>query len=94
MLFHLAGAPHEQHDLAKERPDLCAVAVHRGLDWHDKMMASQSEGYCRDPSVGGPDAGRPGSCSRLPEKYCRRLEASDRGWAVSPLKERHPEEFR
>ncbi|MGE4563400.1 MAG: sulfatase [Victivallaceae bacterium] len=93
MLFNLAEDPHEQRDLAPERPELCAEAVHRYLEWHDAMMATQPDGYFHDPlwevlTQGGPCH----SHGKLAD-YCRRLEATGRGWAVPPLKARHPEEF-
>ncbi len=93
MLFNLADDPHEQHDLAPERPDLCAEAVHRYLDWHDRMMATQPEGYCHDPLWEVLTRGGPCHAHGYLKNYCRRLEETGRGWAVPLLKERHPEEF-
>lgn len=95
MLFDLAADPHEQHDLTRERPDVCAEATRLYLAWHDEMMATQPEGYYHDPlwevlrRTGGPFHSR----GHL-EQYCRRLEQSGRSWAIPLLKERHPEEFR
>jgi len=91
MLFNVRLDPHEQHNLAPQRPDLCAQAVHRYLDWHDTMMASMRE--ATDPlwtvlREGGPFHSR----GFLPD-YCRRLEETGRDWAVPELKKRHPREF-
>lgn len=47
MLFHLRDDPYEQHNLAKERPDICREAVYLLNDWHDDMMATMP--YDVDP---------------------------------------------
>ncbi len=95
MLFNLAEDPHEQHNLADERPEICAEGARRYLAWLDEMMFSQPEGYFHDPlwevllRTGGPFHAR----GHL-KKYCERLEETGRDWAVPLLKARHPEEFR
>jgi hypothetical protein len=91
MLFDLEADPHEQHDLAAARPDVCHEAAHRYLDWHDRMMATANG--APDPlrtvlEEGGPFHAR----GRLRE-YCERLEKTERGWAVEELRRRHPAEF-
>ena len=93
MLFDLATDPHEQHDLAAERPDLCREAAHRLLEWHQDAMTKSSSNI--DPlwtvmREGGPMHARP-----LPsmEVYCARLEATGRAWAIPELRRRHPEHF-
>jgi arylsulfatase A-like enzyme len=91
MLFNLRDDPHEQRNLAASRSDICREAVHRYLDWHDRMMETMPEDA--DPlwsvmKEGGPFHSR----GHLP-KYCERLEATGRGWAVEELKRRHPGEF-
>ena len=93
MLFNLAEDPHEQYDLASERPELCQYAASRLLTWHDNMMATQLDGCEVDPlwtvmRQGGPCAAR----GRL-KRYCERLEETDRSWAVPKLKLQHPREF-
>lgn len=40
MLFNLKEDPHQQYDLKKEYPELCAVGAKILLDWQDDMMAS------------------------------------------------------
>jgi len=94
MLFNLAEDPHEQHDLAAERPDVCAEAARRYLAWHDEMMFTQPEGFYHDPLWEVIHRGGPCHAHHHLKRYCERLEATGRGWAVSLLKERHPEEFR
>jgi len=91
LLFHVIDDPHEQHDLASERPDICREAVYRLSEWHDDMMASASSDA--DPlwtvmREGGPFHAR--GC--LPG-YCEYLEKTGRGWAVPELKRRHPGEW-
>jgi arylsulfatase A-like enzyme len=91
MLFDLEKAPYEQHDLAKERGDICAQGARTLELWHAQMMRSMP--CAEDPlwtvmREGGPMHAR----GQLAE-YCRRLEATERGWAVPELKKRHPQEF-
>jgi choline-sulfatase len=91
MLFNLEQDPHEQHDLAPERPDLCREAVYLLNQWHDEMMHTMPDAV--DPlwtviREGGPTHAR----GFLPA-YCERLEKTDRAWAVPELKRRHPGEF-
>jgi arylsulfatase A-like enzyme len=88
MLFNVDDDPYEQHNLADARPDICAAAAHRLLDWHDGMMATQQDAV--DPlwtvmREGGPEHTR----GALPG-YARYLEATDRAWAVPELRRRHP----
>ena len=93
MLFNVKEDPHEQHNLAIERPDLCREGKARYLDWLDEMMATQPDGYFWDPmweiiSEGGPYHAR----GHL-KQYLRRLEDTGRAWAVPELKRRHPGEL-
>ena len=58
MLFDLEEDPHEQHNLAEERPDLCARGARLILDWNDEMMKTSA--YDADPMwtvmrEGGPE---------------------------------------
>ena len=92
MLFDIANDPHEQNNLAGEHPDVCRQAVYYLNQWHDDMMKTMDSPI--DPlwtvmGEGGPTHAK----GRLPE-YCRRLEATGRGWAVPELKRRHPGEFK
>jgi arylsulfatase A-like enzyme len=92
MLFNVKEDFHEQHNLAEERPDLCGHGARLLLDWETRMMKSSKS--ATDPlwtvfQEGGPLHAR----GHLP-KYCERLEATGRGWAVEELKKRHPYEFK
>jgi arylsulfatase A-like enzyme len=92
MLFDLSADPHEQRDLAAERPDICREAAYRYLNWHDAMMATQPEGYYHDPLWEELANGGPCHAHNHLAKYCQRLEESGREWAIPLLRERHPEE--
>ena len=91
MLFNLETDPHEQHDLAASRPEICREGAARLLDWHDGMMASSSTNV--DPlwtvmREGGPYHAK----GKLPA-YLERLKATGREWAVAELQKRHPGAF-
>jgi arylsulfatase A-like enzyme len=94
MLFDIQSDPHEQDNLAEPQPDVCKQGAEHLQQWHDEMMKTQLDGYDRDPmqtvlAEGGPFHAR----GRL-EEYCKRLEATERGWAINELRRRHPGEFR
>jgi len=97
MLFNLKNDPHEQHDLAPSRPDLCREGLMRLSEWHDaRMMDLASLGYATDPlwtviEEGGPFHANDQSLART--GYCERLEATGRGWAVEEYRKRHPRAF-
>jgi len=92
-LYNIKEDPHEQDDVAAKRPDLCALAAHKLMAWHDDMMATQPKGYTADPmrvvmAEGGPFHAR----GALPA-YARRLEATGRAEVAARLRARHPEAF-
>ncbi len=91
LLFDLTADPHEQHNLADERPDVCGIAARRLEDWHTEQMKRSPSDV--DPlwtvlKEGGPFHAR----GRL-KRYCEYLEETGRGWACEELKRRHPYEF-
>jgi len=91
MLYNIATDPHETTDEASARSGVCAEAARIYNRWHGEMMATAER--TEDPlweviAEGGPLHAK-GSLKR----YCERLEATDRGWAVPELKARHPREF-
>ena len=91
MLFDVEQDPHEQRDLAGERPELCREAVYYLSDWHDRMMKSMD--YDIDPLWTVMKEGGPAHARGMLRRYCERLEATGRGAAVPELKRRHPREF-
>ncbi len=92
MLFNTKSDPHEERDEASENPAVCEEAKCLLSDWLDKMMSENPTAV--DPlwtvmSEGGPFHAR-GELQR----YLKRLEATDRAWAVPELKRRHPQELK
>jgi arylsulfatase A-like enzyme len=94
MLFNLEEDPHEQHDLAGERPDLCAEGARRLMGWQDDMMASMPFGYDADPLWTTMREGGPFHARGVLAAYCTRLEETGRGESVPELKKKFPEEFK
>jgi len=91
MLFNIKDDPHEQNNLAEERPDLCREAAHRYLAWHDEMMRTSPSDA--DPLWTVVREGGPTHSQGDLQAYCERLEETGRGWAVEEIKRRHPEQF-
>jgi arylsulfatase A-like enzyme len=91
MLFNIKDDPHEQHDLAAEQPEVCADLAGVLKSWHDEMMATSISGV--DPMETVLAEGGPYHANGHLKRYCKRLEATSRGWAVPELKKRHPHEF-
>ncbi len=91
MLFDIKQDPHEQHNLAPERPDLCARGAKMILDWNDAMMKTSH--YDADPMwtvmrEGGPEHSRGQLAS-----YAERLKGTPREYGADLLREKYPEEF-
>jgi choline-sulfatase len=92
-LFDLEADPHDQHDLAKQRPDLVRESAYRLAAWHDRQMARMPEEKI-DPmqtviAEGGPAhaihaIGR----SPLPQ-YLQRLEKTGRAEGASALRKKY-----
>ncbi|TCM92675.1 arylsulfatase A-like enzyme [Paenibacillus sp. BK033] len=91
MLYNLADDPHEQINLASERPDLCREAVYLLNDWHDTMMASMP--YDTDPLWTVMKEGGPYHAKGALPRYLERLEQTGRGEAVPELIRRHSREL-
>jgi arylsulfatase A-like enzyme len=90
MLFDLAADPHEQHDLASERPEVVDRAMKLLTDWRHEMMSTSQHDV--DPMMtvlreGGPHH----TCGQLPA-YLARLRATGRAHHAELLAARHPEE--
>lgn len=89
-LFNIESDPHEQNNLATDRPEVCREATGKLEAWHKEMMSTMDGG--EDPLQ---TVLREGPChaSGQLKEYCKYLEATDRGWAIEELKRRHPREF-
>ncbi len=93
MLYNLKEDPYEQHDLAQARPDILRQGQAYLAAWQAQMMESMPEGYSTDPLEIVLAEGGPFHARRALQEYCKRLEATGRGYAVELLKKRHPQEF-
>jgi len=92
MLFDLASDPHEQVNLAEEKPTVVHDALSRLEAWHGEMMRSASHGT--DPMwtvlrEGGPYHVR----SQLPA-YLKRLRSTGRHHWTEQLEQQYPSEAR
>jgi arylsulfatase A-like enzyme len=90
MLFDVKQDPHEQHDLAAQRPDLVNRAKSMLEDWHAQMMRTATHNV--DPMwtvlrEGGPYH----TCGYLKD-YCQRLRETGRASWADQLLARHASE--
>ena len=93
MLFNLEDDPHEQHDLAPGREDLCRHARAFLNQWYDRMMLTMPKGHTNDPLWTVIEEGGPFHAKGELRSYCERLQATGRDHAVPELRKRHPREF-
>ena len=90
MLFDLEDDPHEQNDLAPERPDLVGRGMAELETWHGRMMSDHPNGT--DPMWTVLREGGPWHARGHLTQYAERLAATGRGeWAERLLKA-HPGE--
>mgnify|MGYP000762532833 FL=1 len=87
MLFNVKEDPHEQHNLAEERPDLCAKGAKMILDWNDKMMKTSH--YDVDPMWTVMREGGPEHCRGQLKSYMERLKGTPREYGIELLKEKY-----
>jgi arylsulfatase A-like enzyme len=99
MLFDLAADPHEQHDLAPTRPDLCREGAWRLANWHDEQMQkmARTSNDVVDPMwtvirEGGPyhaslTIGNPRRDGF--DTYLRRLESTGRADGAEALRKKY-----
>jgi arylsulfatase A-like enzyme len=94
MVFDVESDPHEQHDLAPSRPDLCREGLARLCAWHDERMSTLAEmGVTTDPlwkvrAEGGPFHAH--ETALVNTGYLDHLEKTGRGWAIDEYRRRHP----
>ena len=91
MVFDLDCDPHQLHNLADERPELCGRGARLLLDWTERMM-KQSDSD-RDPMWTVMREGGPEHCRGRLEAYEKRLEETGRAYGIPLLKEQYREEF-
>ena len=87
MLFDIRKDPHQQHDLAKERPDLCAKGAKMILDWNDRMMKTSSSDV--DPMWTVMREGGPEHCRGHLKEYMDRIKGTPREYGIQLLKEKY-----
>jgi len=90
MLFDVRRDPHEQHDLAPQRPDVVRRAMTMLEAWHDEMMRTATHPVDPMRTVlveGGPLHAR----GQLPE-YLKRLRETGRAEFADRLAANHPGE--
>jgi arylsulfatase A-like enzyme len=87
MLFDLGTDPHEEHDIHKKRPDLCAQARTLLIEWRDGALAESAHGDPMDEVMaeGGPKHVR----DALPG-YLDRLRSTGRGTFADAFAARAP----
>ncbi len=91
MLFNVEEDPHEQFDMAKENPAVCAQGLRYLMEWLEEQMRVMP--YDNDPlwtvmKEGGPFHSR----GKLKE-FCERLEGTGRAESAAALRQRYPEEY-
>lgn len=90
MLFDLTQDPHEQHDLAPERPELVAHAMSLLVEWQAAMMAAAQTNV--DPMLTVLREGGPFHTRGLLPRYLERLRATDRTAHAERLEKLHSDE--
>ncbi len=90
MLWDVSADPHEQHDLAPERPDV----VERGMSllaaWYDEMAVTSRHNV--DPMMTVLREGGPLHTRGMLPNYLARLRATGRAEHAERLARRHPDE--
>ena len=88
LLFDLARDPHEQHDLAAQRPDVVGRALTELDAWQAEVMRDHPTGT--DPMQTVLHEGGPWHVRGQLPRYLERLRATARDDVAKRLEERHP----
>lgn len=88
MLFNIKEDPHQLHNLAQERPDLCDRGARLVLNWTEDMMRKSQ--YDTDPMWTVMREGGPEHARGMLEAYIRRLEGTPRADQIPLLREMYP----
>ena len=92
-LFNVKEDPHEIHDLAAEKPELCWRAAWYLEHWVADNMLSNIYNYHEDPLWNVIAEGGPFHCRGYLKDYCKRLEDTGRGDCAEELRRRHKGEL-
>jgi len=90
LLFDLASDPHEQHDVAPARPDVCAAAESELVVWREACLADSPTGV--DPLDTVLEEGGPWHVRGHLLEYAERLRSTGRADWAAVLLARHPRE--
>lgn len=90
MLWDLSADPHEQHDLAPERPDLVQQGMSLLAAWYDEMALRSRHDV--DPMMTVLREGGPYHTRGMLPAYLERLRATGRAAHAERLAGRHPDE--
>jgi arylsulfatase A-like enzyme len=90
MLFDVKNDPHEQHDLARQRPDLVGRAMTMLDAWHAEMMRTATHPV--DPMWTVMREGGPFHTCGYLTNYVERLRSTDRGKWADELLAKHADE--
>ena len=96
MLFDVVADPHEQNNLAAEKPEIVAEGRKRLAAWKADCMARQPFVDKRDPMDTVLEEGGPMHSNvnmGVFPGYFKRLEETGRGGWLEKIKERHPAYF-
>jgi arylsulfatase A-like enzyme len=91
MLFDLTEDPHEQHNLAVERPGVVNRAMGMLADWHHAMVTTAEHGV--DPMQTVLEEGGPFHTRGELPAYLERLRATGRAHHAETLISLHPDEL-
>lgn len=91
MLFDLASDPHEQHDLAAERPDVANRAMALLEEWYSEMAATSLHDV--DPMMTVLCEGGAFHTRGMLPAYLERLRATGRAHHAERLARLHPDEL-
>ncbi|MDE6837905.1 MAG: sulfatase [Acutalibacter sp.] len=88
MLFDVKNDPHQLHNLAEERPDLCDRGARLLLNWTEDMMKKSD--FEADPMWTVMREGGPEHARGMLESYIQRLEGTPRADQIPLLREQYP----
>ncbi len=91
MLFNLTDDPHEQNNLAQERPDLVNIAMRHLADWQQDMQLTSTTN--QDPMMTVLREGGPFHTRNMLPRYAAHLRETGRTQHAERLEAWHPDEL-